>query len=158
MSAQFESLRGILGFLGVSLDGYSAADLDIPIRGVSVESSKVSSGDIFVAMPGAHTHGAHFVADAISRGAVALVTDAEGARIANASVPVVQIENIRAKVGDLSALVYGNPSSTMCVVAVTGTNGKTTTTSLLEYFWNGSGLSAGVIGTLGRDTALKVRQ
>ena len=149
MSAQFESLRGILGFLGVSFDGYSAADLDIPIRGVSVESSKVSSGDIFVAMPGAHTHGAHFVADAIDRGAIALVTDAEGARIANASIPVVQIENIRAKVGDLSSLVYGNPSSTMCVVAVTGTNGKTTTTSLLEYFWNGSGLSAGVIGTLG---------
>ncbi|CAB4665290.1 unannotated protein [freshwater metagenome] len=149
MSAKLESLRSIIGFLGVSPGGFSTAELDISVRGVSVESSKISNGDIFVAMPGAHTHGAHFAADAISRGAVALITDAEGAGIANAAIPVVQIENIRAKVGELSAFVYGNPSSSMCVVAVTGTNGKTTTTSLLEYLWSGSGLPAGVIGTLG---------
>ena len=143
------SMHNIINLLGASAESFSAAQLATPIQGIAVESSKISSGFIFVALPGEHTHGAHFVADALSRGAIALITDEEGAKISGAQIPLVKIENAREMVGTLSSFVYRDPSTSMQVVAVTGTNGKTTVTSLLEYFWNGSGISAGVIGTLG---------
>ena len=143
------SLRNIIDLLGASTESFSTAQLATPVQGIAVESSKISSGFIFVALPGEHTHGAHFVADALSRGAIALITDEEGARISSVQIPLLKIENTREMVGTLSSFVYGDPSASMQVVAVTGTNGKTTVTSLLEYFWNESGISAGVIGTLG---------
>ena len=126
------SLRNIIDLLGASTESFSTAQLATPVQGIAVESSKISSGFIFVALPGEHTHGAHFVADALSRGAIALITDEEGARISSVQIPLLKIENTREMVGTLSSFVYGDPSASMQVVAVTGTNGKTTVTSLLE--------------------------
>ena len=143
------SLRQVIDLLGASTESFSAAQLATTVLGITVESTKVSNGFIFVALPGEHTHGAHFVPDALSRGAIALITDEEGERISGLQIPMVKIKKVREMVGALSSFVYGDPSTSMQVVAVTGTNGKTTVTSLLEYFWNRSGISAGVIGTLG---------
>ena len=144
-----KKLRDIVSFLGLSSESFSTLELDTDIFGITVESSKVKPGYLFAALPGARTHGAHFVADAIDRGAVAILTDGEGVNLIKSALAVVSIDQVRECIGTLSSYFYDNPSASLKVVAVTGTNGKTTVTSILEYLWNRTGVSAGIIGTLG---------
>jgi UDP-N-acetylmuramoyl-L-alanyl-D-glutamate--2,6-diaminopimelate ligase len=123
---------------------------DVIARGLAVDSSRVQPGDVFVALPGRHTHGAEFVAEAIERGAVAVVTDAQGGeRCGDRSVPVVVVTNPRQKLGTWCARLFGTPALPLRVFGVTGTNGKTTVAHLVEAAAKRSGLTTGVIGTLG---------
>ena len=144
-----KKLREIVSFLGLSSESFSTLELDTEILGLTVESSKVKPGYLFAALPGVHTHGAHFVADAMDRGAVAILTDAEGVNLIKSALTVVSIDQVRECIGTLSSYFYDNPSASLKIVAVTGTNGKTTVTSILEYLWNRTGVPAGIIGTLG---------
>ena len=125
--------------------------IEIMISGVTHSSSDVENGDIFLALPGAKTHGAKFAAQAYERGAQAVLTDMAGKQIIQEIAPklaVLVVENPRRAAGTLSAWFYGEPMRDMFSVGITGTNGKTTTTTLLYQIWMFAGRESGLIGTV----------
>ena len=126
------------------------ADEEDVITGLSLSSQRIHAGDIYAALPGSRAHGATYAADAVAAGAVAVLTDEEGARIVgDAGVPLLVLENPRSVLGSLAAKVYGEPAGSLTLMAVTGTQGKTTTTRLLESALDAAGVRAAVIGTVG---------
>jgi UDP-N-acetylmuramoyl-L-alanyl-D-glutamate--2,6-diaminopimelate ligase len=136
-----------------------AADLDarvlgdpsrVVVTGLTLSSQRVWPGDLYAALPGARAHGATYSADAVSAGAVAILTDDEGAaRAEDLGVPVLVVDAPRGLLGALAARIHGEPATSLTLMAVTGTQGKTTTTRLLEEGLQTSGVSAAVIGTVG---------
>ncbi|WP_113717497.1 Mur ligase family protein [Arthrobacter dokdonensis] len=123
------------------------------VTGASLDSRSVLPGDLYIALPGAHTHGAAFAAAAVSSGAVAVLTDDAGARQVGSSlpVPVLTCADPRAATGAVAALIYGTGNrgaAAMPLFAVTGTNGKTTTTYFLNSLLRALGNRTGLIGTI----------
>ena len=118
---------------------------DVEITGVSINAAEVKSGDLFIALPGAKTHGMNFIDQAISNGAIAVLSDKK----LDCSIPVFIDQTPRNLVGPISNWVYSKPFSKLVAVGVTGTNGKTTTTNLVKQFWDLNGINSGLIGTLG---------
>ncbi|HMO11520.1 MAG TPA: Mur ligase domain-containing protein, partial [Actinotalea sp.] len=112
----------------------------------------VEPGDLFAAVPGLRAHGADYADRAVAAGAVAVLTDAEGAaRVARAGldVPVLVAEGtLRALVGDLAAWLYGEPAAGVVTVGVTGTNGKTTTTYFVDAALRRAHAATAVVGTV----------
>jgi UDP-N-acetylmuramoyl-L-alanyl-D-glutamate--2,6-diaminopimelate ligase len=121
-----------------------------PVTGVEQRSAEVLPGDLFVGLPGAHAHGARFAADAVARGAVAVLTDPAGVELGLPEpTPVLVHDDPRAVLGELSAAVYGRPTERLLVVGITGTSGKTTTAYLVEAGLAAGGRMVGLIGTTG---------
>ncbi|MCL3778253.1 UDP-N-acetylmuramoyl-L-alanyl-D-glutamate--2,6-diaminopimelate ligase [Actinomyces sp. AC-20-1] len=107
----------------------------LSVNGVSVDSADTAPGELFVALPGFRRHGAEFTAEAVAAGAVAVLTDAAGVptvRREAPGTPVLTHPDPRAVVGPLAAEVYHHPSRHLVTTAVTGTNGKTTTSYFLD--------------------------
>jgi UDP-N-acetylmuramoyl-L-alanyl-D-glutamate--2,6-diaminopimelate ligase len=121
---------------------------DVGVTGVSLDSRSILPGDLYAALPGAVTHGAAFVAGAQAAGAVAVLTDPAGAERAQAAgLPVLVVADPRGVLGAVAAKVYGEPTSELRLLGVTGTNGKTTTTFLLDAVLRELGKAA-LIGTI----------
>ena len=120
-------------------------DQDLEISGIAQNAAEIEAGDIFLALPGAKHHGIEFLDDAISNGAVAVITDQKGA---NSKLPTLIVNNPRRIAGDVAALIYGEPSQNMFSVGITGTNGKTTVTTLLHQIWQRANWDSGLIGTV----------
>jgi UDP-N-acetylmuramoyl-L-alanyl-D-glutamate--2,6-diaminopimelate ligase len=127
----------------------TAGDLDVGVHGVSLDSRRVTAGDLYAALPGARAHGADHWAQARDAGAVAVLTDPDGLRRIGEAVPALVVPQPRRVLGSLAAEVYGRPAEQLRMIGVTGTQGKTTTTRLLESGLTGSGVPAAVIGTVG---------
>jgi UDP-N-acetylmuramoyl-L-alanyl-D-glutamate--2,6-diaminopimelate ligase len=151
-------LRAVLALLDARPDRLEQPALDpalvesVTLTGLTMSSRSVQAGDLYVAPAGATTHGARFAADAVGAGAVAVLTDRAGVRLcqeAGVDVPVVVVPAPRSVVGDLAALLYGDPATALRLLAVTGTQGKTTTTRLAEGALQAGGTPAAVIGTVG---------
>lgn len=119
----------------------------VNVTGISQSSSEISTGDLFIALPGEKFHGAQFAADAVERGAVAVLTDLTGAAMVT-GVPVLVVENPRRAAGVISAWFYEEPMRDLYSVGVTGTNGKTTVTTLLHQIMQAAGRESGLIGTV----------
>lgn len=126
---------------------------DLRVAGLSVDNRKVTPGDLFAALPGAATHGARFAADALARGAVAVLTDPAGAEILPEGAPAVVVEDPRAALAFAAALMSGGQPGVM--VAVTGTNGKTSVASFTRQLWEAMGLAGANIGTTGVEGAFQ---
>lgn len=125
-----------------------AAEADV--TGISLSSHRVLPGDLYVALPGARSHGASYADSAVASGAVAVLTDPAGAElVADLTVPVLVVDDLRPRLGRLAARLHGHPTEHMQMIAVTGTQGKTTTTRLAEEALTGAGVHAAVIGTVG---------
>jgi UDP-N-acetylmuramoyl-L-alanyl-D-glutamate--2,6-diaminopimelate ligase len=117
------------------------------LSGITLDSRSVEPGDLYVALPGAHVHGAAFCADAVAAGAVAVLTDPDGRPRAVASgVPVFVLADPRARLGEIACWVYGDPSSRLRLIGVTGTSGKTTSTYLIEAGLRAAGHLTGLVG------------
>lgn len=101
----------------------------LQIRGLSLDSRAVSPGDLFFGLRGGEHNGAHFLQDAIRRGAVAALLDQEPVPVP--PIPWRVVPNLRTVVGDIAHHYYGTPSAAMRIIGVTGTNGKTSTTDFL---------------------------
>ncbi len=123
----------------------------VRVTGVTLRAQDTVAGDLFAALPGSSSHGAHYTRDAVERGAVAVITDAAGvAEIGRPTpVPVLVAPAPRSVLGELAAAVYGHPSDHVVVMGVTGTSGKTTTTYLVEAGLRSAERVAGLIGTVG---------
>lgn len=126
------------------------------VTGLAVDSRKVKSGMLFAALPGSRAHGAEFIQYALRMEAGAVLTDAEGARIAAselkaAGVPLVVATEPREALARAAALWFGAQPET--VVAVTGTNGKTSVASFTRQIWAALGNAACNLGTVGIEGA-----
>ncbi|WP_279236360.1 UDP-N-acetylmuramoyl-L-alanyl-D-glutamate--2,6-diaminopimelate ligase [Nocardioides sp. SR21] len=121
----------------------------VEVTGISLSSQRIRPGDLYAALPGARAHGIDFAATAVEAGAVAILTDPAGAGRAPAGVPLLVVEHPRSVLGRLAARVYGDPATSMRMIGVTGTQGKTTTTRLAEAGLERAGVRAAVIGTVG---------
>jgi UDP-N-acetylmuramoyl-L-alanyl-D-glutamate--2,6-diaminopimelate ligase len=119
---------------------------DQPVAGLVYDSRNVKQGDVFFAFPGSSNDGHEFVAEAVERGAAAVVLERKVA--VPESVTWVRVRNVRRTMGLWAAAFYAHPSQRMVLVGVTGTNGKTTVTYLLESIFASAGMPSGVIGTI----------
>ncbi len=122
------------------------------VTGVTLDSRRVRPGDLYAALPGFTTHGARFAAQARANGAAGILTDPSGADIIGSEggidVPVLVVEDPRGVLGAVSALVYGDPARALATTGITGTNGKTTASYLLDAALRAGGHTTGVIGTV----------
>ncbi len=124
---------------------------DVVVTGLTLSSRRVQAGDVYAALPGSRVHGATYAPEAVAAGAVAVLTDAAGAD-ASSRAPRSRscwVRTLAPCSGRLSARVYGDPAQRLTLMAVTGTQGKTTTTRLLEGGLTTAGVSAAVVGTVG---------
>jgi UDP-N-acetylmuramoyl-L-alanyl-D-glutamate--2,6-diaminopimelate ligase len=119
--------------------------LPAAVAGIVSDSRRVELGDCFVAVPGFKHDARHFATEAVARGAALVVT--EGAPL-DASVPQVLVPSARRALAHLAAAYHGHPSRTLTLIGITGTNGKTTTSYLVEALLRARGLRTGVIGTI----------
>ncbi|MGI5952496.1 MAG: UDP-N-acetylmuramoyl-L-alanyl-D-glutamate--2,6-diaminopimelate ligase [Brooklawnia sp.] len=123
---------------------------DPVVTGVVLDSRRVGPGDLYIGLQGATRHGAEFAAQAARAGAVAVLTDPQGAPLAAASgLPVATTVQVREAMAVAAARCHGHPARSMTCFAVTGTNGKSTTVLMLSAALNGAGRRCGSIGTLG---------
>lgn len=117
----------------------------VTVTGVTLATADVVPGDAFVGMRGARHHGITFAQQAIDRGAVALITDEDGAeRAAAYGLPVVVVDDPRARLADISSWVYGNDEKMPVMLGVTGTNGKTSTVHLQDALLQQLGIPSGM--------------
>jgi UDP-N-acetylmuramoyl-L-alanyl-D-glutamate--2,6-diaminopimelate ligase len=117
----------------------------VSITGIAIDSRKLEPGNLFVALRGGSVDGHDFIADAIARGARAVVCEKD---IIDLPVPCIRVQNSRQSLTWLAAAFYGNPGRTLTVIGVTGTDGKTTTCNLLYQILLSAGLKAGLISTV----------
>ena len=121
----------------------------VVVTGAALDSRSVLPGDLYAALPGAHTHGARFTGQAAAAGALAVLTDPAGAADAErAGLPALVVPDPRAVLGAVSARVYGDPAADLLLLGVTGTNGKTTTSHLVEAALAAAGWRTGLVGTV----------
>ncbi|MCO5310537.1 MAG: UDP-N-acetylmuramoyl-L-alanyl-D-glutamate--2,6-diaminopimelate ligase [Austwickia sp.] len=145
------SARAIATALGADLTGLPPTAADVLLDGVTLDSRQVRPGDLYAALPGAHTHGATFGLQAERAGAVAVLTDPTGRTLLDAagvSLPRIVVAAPRATLGAASALLYGRPADDLLLIGITGTNGKTTTAYILDAALRALGHRTGLIGTI----------
>src|SRR5881628_2606282 len=116
------------------------------VSSIASDSRRVEPGGCFVAVPGFKQDGRHFIPDAVRRGAAVVVT--EGEPLSGLPVAQVLVPSVRASLARLAGAFYGHPSRQLTLVGVTGTNGKTTTSYLIDALLRARGLATGVIGTI----------
>jgi UDP-N-acetylmuramoyl-L-alanyl-D-glutamate--2,6-diaminopimelate ligase len=142
-------LSGLAALLGLRPSSEQAAGLDSGpgLTGITHDSRAVRPGDLYAALPGSSVHGARFCADAAAAGAIAVLTDSAGRDAAvRAGLPVFVVADPRARLGEVASWVYGDPSSRLLLIGVTGTAGKSTTSYLLESGLRAAGYQTGLIG------------
>ena len=120
------------------------------LTGVTLDSRGVQPGDLWCALPGANAHGADFADQAATRGAVLALTDEAGAGACErAGLPALVVEDPRRDTARAAALIYGRPSEQLSTIGVTGTNGKTSVTTMIHRTLLELGRPSGVVGTSG---------
>ncbi|HEX6852266.1 MAG TPA: UDP-N-acetylmuramoyl-L-alanyl-D-glutamate--2,6-diaminopimelate ligase [Candidatus Polarisedimenticolaceae bacterium] len=124
-------------------------EADPEIRGVQVDSRRVRQGDLFAALRGARADGAVFVTDALKRGAAAVLAETAKPEGLPSTIAWVRVPDARRGVGLLAREWHGRPDLAMTLVGITGTNGKTTVSYLVESIAKAAGRNAGRIGTTG---------
>ncbi len=143
--------------LGSLLEGIAdcGSRSSMPVSGLSIDSRRIHSGDLFIACPGVRGHALDHIDEAIHRGASAILYDrpdpAHEMRLAEltAFMPVWRIEGLRDQVGIIAARLYGHPSRRLTVFGITGTNGKTSCSHFLAQAMTALGRPCAVLGTLG---------
>ena len=119
---------------------------DVEISGISYNSKTTKKGDIFICLVGEHTDGHNFAQMAIDNGAAALLVEH---KIDNVSIPQVIVDSTRHKIADIADRFYSSPSKGINLIGITGTNGKTTVTHLIQKIFEENGEKCALIGTLG---------
>ena len=161
--------EGLVGDDTVLATLSSGDDAGLEIHGLSLDSRLVQAGDLYLAVGGASTHGLRFAEDAIMRGAVAVAfnpdvldnTSELDAFIGSGAVPFIPVPELEQQCASLATRFYHAPDETLDVIAVTGTDGKTSVCQFIASALSATGTPCGYIGTLGwglgselQDTAL----
>jgi len=114
-------------------------------KGISSNSKEVSEGYVFVAVRGTQVDGHDFVEEALQRGALYALVERE---VGIKDPRIIKVEDTRKALGELASLFYGEVSKRLKIVGITGTNGKTTTTHIIESILNKAGIKTGLMGTI----------
>ena len=122
-------------------------NVDTLISNISVNSKKIKPGGLFIATSGLKNNGESYIVEAISNGAEAILTD--NLKIKKLKKPVFHCDNIRKTTSRLAALFYDDPSKSMTIIGITGTNGKTTTSLIIKSILESAGYKTAQIGTFG---------
>jgi UDP-N-acetylmuramoyl-L-alanyl-D-glutamate--2,6-diaminopimelate ligase len=130
------------------LPSVSPAVAGLRISSVVYDSRRAVPGALFVAIPGEHTDGHAHALAAVQAGAVAVVAEQAPSPALPGEVPVVLVPSTRVALAPLAAAFFGHPSRRLLVAGVTGTDGKTSTTTMLHAAWRGSGIAAGSLTTV----------
>jgi UDP-N-acetylmuramoyl-L-alanyl-D-glutamate--2,6-diaminopimelate ligase len=120
---------------------------DLHVEDICFDSRKVKKGDVFVAVKGTAVDGHAFIQTAVDQGAIAIVAEHIPADW-NEAVPLIQVADSAKALGIMSSNFFGNPSSKLALVAITGTNGKTTTVTLLFQLFRSMGYATGLLSTV----------
>jgi UDP-N-acetylmuramoyl-L-alanyl-D-glutamate--2,6-diaminopimelate ligase len=136
------TLRALVGASGLGAEVRG----DARVSGLSYDPRLVRPGDVFCCIPGARADGHAFAAEVASAGAAALVVE----HPVDVDLPQAEVASVRWALGPLAAAFYEHPSAEMQVAAITGTNGKTTVTYLVEAIASVAGLEPGIVGTVSR--------
>ncbi len=137
-------------------------EYDIPVADICMDSRQVRQGAIFVAIPGSRVRGSAFLGQAVERGASAAVVPQEELASIDVTLmppdfPVIPVSDVRYFVGCAADLIYDHPSDRLSLIGITGTNGKTTVSWLLESILHSAGMNPGVIGTISQRFAGRQR-
>jgi UDP-N-acetylmuramoyl-L-alanyl-D-glutamate--2,6-diaminopimelate ligase len=140
-------LKELLAVLPLPLPDHPA--LEAEVKGIVTNSHACKPGDLFIGMPGTRVDGGDFWTSAIAAGAIAAIVSPTAAQKQDPQAAcVIPYPDMVQACALISAAFYGNPAQTLNLVGVTGTNGKTTTTHLIEFFLNQAKQPAGLLGTL----------
>ena len=120
-------------------------DMSYEIEGISYNSKKARPNDIFICLTGEHVDGHEYAEEAAANGAVVFVVE----RRLNIDVPQIVVSSTEEMIARISSIFYGNPSRKLNIIGVTGTNGKTTVTHLIQKLYEANGQKCALIGTLG---------
>ena len=118
-------------------------------RDLQLDSRKVRPGDVFLALPGAAVDGRGFIDVAVRQGAAAVIVEANGWKRKSAAVPMLPVPHLRSLLGSLASNFYGQPSTSLLSIGVTGTNGKTSCSQWIAQLLTRAGRRCAVIGTIG---------
>lgn len=137
--------------LSALLQGYQSVEpkADVMLFGLTLDSRLVKSGDLFFACLGSHLDGRQFIADAISRGASAVLVEGDAATQWQSNIPIIAVPDLKMKIGEIAARFYDYPAKKMRVIGITGTNGKTSCSHFIAAALLHLQIPCGVIGTLG---------
>jgi UDP-N-acetylmuramoyl-L-alanyl-D-glutamate--2,6-diaminopimelate ligase len=144
-------LAALLGEAGIDA-GLQPATAEVEISAIESDSRLVTPGSLFVAMPGIRSDGHRYIGDAITRGAAAVVAERLPDTEIDTSIPVITVGSARLALSALAAKFNGDPSRSLCIAGITGTDGKTTTATLLWRAWRAAGIAAASITTVDRRT------
>lgn len=126
--------------------------MDPEVTGITLDSREVKPGSLFFAYPGAHLDGREFIEDAIKNGAVAVLAEVDSQYETvhlKQAVPILPVDQLNQRIGEIAAKFYHDPSKKLKVVGITGTNGKTSCSYFIAEALKNIHVSCGVIGTLG---------
>lgn len=149
--------------LGVLIEGLKvrampgAGPESVRVCDITDDSRTVVPGSLFIARTGTKADGRKFIPDALAAGAVAILTDDPGVALpARAKPPVIIADDVPQIAAQMAERFYGSPSSSLDLIGVTGTNGKTTTAHLVHQILNGAGVRCGLVGTVVIDDGVEV--
>jgi UDP-N-acetylmuramoyl-L-alanyl-D-glutamate--2,6-diaminopimelate ligase len=136
-------LKDVAQYLGID----SPAVPDISVKNLQYDSRCIQPEDVFIAIVGTASDGHDYINMAVEKGASALIVEKPEAA-ANVDIPVLVCSDTRKAVAILAMLWHDFPDRKLHIIGVTGTNGKTTTTTLIKYLWEQEGIKSGLIGTV----------
>ena len=123
-----------------------AGSLNREITAIAHDSRKVQAGSIFMALPGVNRDGRNFIGDAISRGAIAVVTTQDDLKLSD--VTCIQVADVRKAFAEIASSFYNDPSAKLRMIGITGTNGKTTIAFMVRDILRADNMSPGLLGTV----------
>lgn len=135
----------LASLLSADIAGEHAA---LAVTGITQDSRLVKPGDLFCARAGGQFRGADFVEQAVALGAAAVLLD-ETESYVYASVPLIRVPDLAQQLSEIAGRFYGNPSQSLMMIGITGTNGKTSCSHFVAQALNGLGVRTAVIGTVG---------
>jgi UDP-N-acetylmuramoyl-L-alanyl-D-glutamate--2,6-diaminopimelate ligase len=119
-------------------------DLTLAVSGVTYDSRNIEAGWLFVAVPGTHTDGRRFIAEAAHKGAIAALGNPVTETF---PIPYIEVEDVRTALANLACTLYDYPAQKLCTIGVTGTDGKTTTSNLITTILEAAGKPTGLMTT-----------
>lgn len=140
-----KSIEDLAGVLGINVP----ENAKTVVTGLAYNSKEVKAGDAFFCIPGEKFDGNKFIPDVVQAGAVLVVSEKDQPADLKSGVAYFKVECVREAMGRLAAYFYDNPSTKLRLLGVTGTNGKTTTTHIVEHVLNACGHKTALIGTMG---------
>ncbi len=141
--------RPLADLLGSLPGQQTRGDASAVVTGLAYRSQDAAPGDLFFCIPGSRVDGHDFARDAVGGGAAAVIVERWLPETKIGSAVQVRVPSVREAMGPLSAVFFGRPADRLRIVGITGTNGKTTTTYLLESVFRAAGWTPGLIGTTG---------